>query len=80
MAKNESAKTENAKPELVEMMIPVHPGDKINQTYLCVNGKNMIVKHGKKVMVPPEFKEVYDNSVQQKMAAYEKQQEMQNEN
>lgn len=68
------------KQELVELLIPINPTDKVNQTYLCVNGKNMIVKHGKKVMVKPEFKEAYDNSVQQKMAAYEKQQELLNEN
>lgn len=76
MAKSETPKA--AKEELVELLIPINPGSKVNQSYLCVNGKNMIVKHGVKVMVPPEFKEVYDNSVQQKMTAYEKQQELLN--
>lgn len=76
MAKNETPKA--AKEDLVALLIPINPASKINQSYLCVNGKNMIVKHGVEVMVPPAFKEVYDNSVKQKMKAYEKQQELLN--
>ena len=58
----------------VELFIPIDPRSGVKYTYLCVNGKNMVVKHGERVMVPPEFKAAYDDSVAQKMAAYHTQQ------
>lgn len=40
-----------------------------HQTFVSVNGKNYLCKTGEMIKVPPEVKEVIDNSLEAKKAA-----------
>ncbi|MCI8879296.1 MAG: hypothetical protein HFH28_01075 [Clostridiaceae bacterium] len=51
------------------MLIPLDPNGTSDSVFLCVNGRNMLVRRGEPVEVPPEFAEAYCNSQKQEAAA-----------
>ena len=55
---------------MVELFIPKKSRDD-TERFLAVNGENILVKTGITVKVKRKFKEVYDNSVAQEVAAAE---------
>ncbi len=58
--------------DLVELFIPQsRKKDAPTSTFIGLNGKNYIIKHGVKVKVPKGVKEIYDNSEQAKDDEYE---------
>lgn len=71
----ESPDTESQQPKAEQgtttetLLIPLDPNGNSDSVYLCVNGKNMIVRRGEPVQVPPEFAEVYRNAQAQQAAA-----------
>ena len=67
-----AGKTKTTVKELVDCFIPddefaAHGGN--HQTFVSVNGKNYLCKTGEVISVPPEVKEVIDNSLEAKKAA-----------
>ena len=63
------AKVTAKKEELVEVELFRDNKDYKDDVFVCVNGKNMVIKRGEKVMVPKAYKSVLDNSERQKKAA-----------
>ena len=51
------------------LLIPLDPNGTGDSAYLCVNGKNLLVKRGEPVQVPPEYAEAYRNAQAQQAAA-----------
>lgn len=70
------AESKTKTPERVPLFIPLDPNGETREVFLCVNGRNMLVRTGEQVDVPPEFAEAYHNSQQQLMAALRKQAEL----
>ncbi len=56
-------------PEKETLLIPLDPNGNSDTVYLCVNGKNMLVRRGEPVEVPRAFAEVYRNAQTQHLAA-----------
>ena len=50
------AEQKNVKPE--ELLVPLDPNGSSETAFLCVNGKNLLVKRGESVAVPAAFAEV----------------------
>ncbi len=61
------AEQKNVKPE--ELLVPLDPNGSSETAFLCVNGKNLLVKRGESVAVPAAFAEVYRNAQMQQKAA-----------
>ena len=60
---------EPEKPRTETLLIPLDPNGTSDSVFLCVNGRNMLVRRGEPVEVPPEFAEAYCNSQKQEAAA-----------
>lgn len=52
-----------------KLLIPLDPNGTSDTVFLCVNGKNMLVKRGEPVEVPTEFAEAYRNAQAQQLEA-----------
>lgn len=76
-AKTERVQTDPAE-ELVEYMAPVILGKADQTLFVQVNGENIRIQRGKRVMIKRKFKEVLDHSAEQEMAAYAYMNEAQN--
>lgn len=55
--------------KLEELLVPLDPNGSSETAFLCVNGKNLLVKRGEAVSVPAAFAEVYRNALMQQKAA-----------
>lgn len=55
------------------ILIPLDPNGDAESAFLCVNGKNLLVRRGEAVEVPPAFAEVYRNAQAQQRAAMQAQ-------
>ena len=65
----ETKKTVEKTEERVPLLIPMDPNPKApKEVFISVNFENFIIKKGETVLVPPEVKEVYENSIK---AVYE---------
>lgn len=62
-------------PKTETLLIPLDPNGNSDTVYLCVNGKNMLVKRGEPVTLPAEFAEAYRNAQAQQLAALRAQRE-----
>lgn len=60
---------EPEKPRTETLLIPLDPNGTSDSVFLCVNGRNMLVRRGEPVEVAPEFAEAYRNSQRQEVAA-----------
>ena len=58
-------KTTAKKEELVEVELFKDNKDYKDDVFVCVNGKNRVIKRGEKVKIPKEFAEVLENSKEQ---------------
>ena len=58
-----------AAPKTERLLIPLDPNGTSDSVYLCVNGKNMVVKRGEMVELPAAFVEAYRNAQAQQAAA-----------
>ncbi len=56
-------------PQKESLLIPLDPNGASGSVFLCVNGRNLLVKRGEPVRVPPEFAEAYRNAQRQQLAA-----------
>jgi len=56
------------------LFVPLDPNGNSDSIYLCVNGKNMVVRRGEQVEVPAAFAEAYRNAQAQQAAALRAQQ------
>ena len=56
------------------LLVPLDPNGNSDSVFLCVNGKNLLVKRGVPVQVAPEFAEAYRNAQRQQLAAVQAQQ------
>lgn len=56
------------------LFVPLDPNGTSDSVYLCVNGKNMVVKRGEMVELPAAFVEAYRNAQAQQAAALRAQQ------
>jgi len=56
------------------LFVPLDPNGTSDSVYLCVNGKNMVVRRGETVTIPAEFAEAYRNAQAQQAAALRAQQ------
>ena len=65
------AEQKNVKREA--LLVPLDPNGNAETMFLCVNGKNMLIKRGENVEVPAEFAEVYRNAQIQQAAAMQAQ-------
>ena len=63
-----------AAPKTERLLIPLDPNGTSDSVYLCVNGKNMVVKRGEMVELPAAFAEAYRNAQAQQAAALRAQQ------
>lgn len=63
-----------AAPKTETLFVPLDPNGNSDSIYLCVNGRNMVVRRGEQVEVPTEFAEVYRNAQAQQAAALRVQQ------
>lgn len=61
-------------PETETLFVPLDPNGNSDSIYLCVNGKNMVVKRGEQVEIPAAFAEAYRNAQAQQAAALRAQQ------
>ncbi len=61
-------------PEKETLLIPLDPNGTSGSVFLCVNGKNLLVRRGEQVQVPSTFAEVYRNAQKQQLAARKVQQ------
>lgn len=52
-----------------KLLIPLDPNGNSDTVYLCVNGRNMLVKRGEPVEIPAGFAECYRNAQAQQAAA-----------
>ena len=57
------------------LFISLDPNGASDSVYLCVNGKNMVVKRGEMVELPAAFAEAYRNAQAQQAAALRAQRE-----
>ena len=57
------------------LIVPLDPNGTSDSVYLCVNGKNMVVRRGETVTIPAEFAEAYRNAQAQQAAALRAQRE-----
>ena len=64
-----------AAPKKETLFIPLDPNGTSDSVYLCVNGKNMVVKRGEMVELPAAFVEAYRNAQAQQAAALRAQRE-----
>ncbi len=62
-------------PKKETMLIPLDPNGVSDAVFLCVNGKNLLVKRGAPVEVPAAFAEAYRNAQAQQAAAVQAQRE-----
>lgn len=71
MAEKKEAARKPAAKEKVKVFIP-RQGKHDDERYIAVNGKRILVKTNQTVWLPPEFAEVYENSLnaQEKAQAY----------
>ncbi len=60
---------EPEKPRTETLLIPLDQNGTSDSVFLCVNGRNMLVRRGEPVEVAPEFAEAYRNSQRQEVAA-----------
>lgn len=60
--------------KMEKLLVPMDPNGANDSVFLCVNGKNMLVKCGESVQVPSAFAEVYRNAQLQQAAAAKAQQ------
>lgn len=58
------------------LLIPLDPNGGSESVFLCVNGKNMLVKRGEPVEIPAAFAEAYRNAQAQQAAALRAQREV----
>lgn len=63
-----------AEKKTESLLVPLDPNGASGSVFLCVNGRNMLVKRGETVQVPPEFAEVYRTAQAQQLAALRAQQ------
>ena len=63
-----------AAPKKETLFIPLDPNGTSDSVYLCVNGKNMVVRRGETVTIPAEIAEAYRNAQAQQAAALRAQQ------
>lgn len=68
-----AAATEPKTPKYESLLVPLDPNGGEESTFLCVNGKNLLVRRGEPVEVPAAFAEVYRNAQQQQKAAVQAQ-------
>lgn len=61
-------------PQAETLLVPLDPNGNSDSVFLCVNGKNMLVKRGEPVQVPAAFAEAYRNAQAQQVAAMRAQQ------
>ena len=60
---------ETAKKELVEIELFKDNKDYKDDVFVCVNGKNSVIKRGEKVKISKAYAEVLENSMAQDKAA-----------
>lgn len=66
MAKNETtAKVETKNEELVTVNLFKDGRDYKDDVFVCINGKNKVVKRGEDVLIPKAYKKVLDQSRRQ---------------
>lgn len=58
--------------ELVPIMIPKDKLNPTNALWMCINGQEIWLAKGKQLMVPQAVAEIYQNSYEKDMEAYEK--------
>ena len=63
-----------AAPKTERLLIPLDPNGTSDSVYLCVNGRNMVVRRGEMVELPAAFVEAYRNAQAQQAAALRAQQ------
>lgn len=63
------AEKNNAAQRLETLLIPLDPNGASDSLFLCVNGKNLLVRRGEPVQVPCAFAEVYHNAQAQQLLA-----------
>ena len=56
------------------LFVPLDPNGTSDSVYLCVNGRNMVVRRGEQVELPAAFAEAYRNAQAQQAAALRAQQ------
>lgn len=64
-----AAKETVKKEELVEVELFKDNKDYKDDVFVCVNGKNRVIKRGEKVKIPKAYAEVLENSKKQDAAA-----------
>lgn len=63
------AEIKEKKEEFVEVELFKDNKDYKDDVFVCVNGKNRVIKRGERVKIPKAFAEVLDNSKAQDRAA-----------
>lgn len=66
-----AAESKTAKYEPI--LVPLDPNGGAESMFLCVNGRNLLVRRGEQVEVPAAFAEVYRNAQRQQKAAVQAQ-------
>lgn len=56
-------------PTMETLLIPLDPNGTSDTVFICVNGKNMLVKRGEQVTIPTAFAEAYRNAQAQQLVA-----------
>lgn len=64
-----AAATESKIVKFESLLVPLDPNGGAESTFLCVNGRNLLVRRGEPVEVPAAFAEVYRNAQRQQKAA-----------
>ena len=65
MAENTKKKTSEEKEEFVEVELFKDNKDYKDDVFVCINGRNKVIKRGEKVKVPKAYAKVLEQSMKQ---------------